>query len=236
MTMKLNKTKEAFKSNRKDIRRVLENIKEKMRYTPDGQLIIYPIYYPLQSADGVPTASVLEGNAIFELNDWGVLKIHSDQKNDEGTDFYLEILPKFEKTYAEYERPSNKFLRKQSSNQKLLCGLLSVDFSKGFLMYSNKDPVEISPTTREIKFLKLLFLKNQNIVEYWEFAKELDLPTYRDGLHSNKRYSRDIQAVRRDLVAKYLTKAGMKNNDVKRMILSKTGKGYVLRCAPNSQS
>jgi len=114
----------------------------------------------------------------------------------------------------------------KTTKKVLQCGGLKINIGKATLQYKNKPPLEISFANHAIKFL-LLLLNRDEIVEYTEIARELFLPSYREGI-KNKAVARDIQFVRRDL-GKTLKRAGMSGKEINAMIKPRKNSGYIIQ-------
>jgi len=117
-----------------------------------------------------------------------------------------------------------------TTEDSFVCGNLSVDRKSGMLEYKDQE-VEISPQHSVIKFLILLMVNANNVVEYTTIAKETDAQFYQDDL-SNKQLARDVQYFKRDL-GEHLQKAGLNPEyvkEIKNMIKPKTNFGYKLVC------
>jgi len=103
------------------------------------------------------------------------------------------------------------------------CSNLRVNLKKATLQYKEQDPIEISPNTDEIQLL-LLLMKKKGVVEYKEVAERLDLNCYHPD-YKNEQYSREVQLIRKKLNP-ILEKAGMKREEINKMLIAKKNMGY----------
>lgn len=103
------------------------------------------------------------------------------------------------------------------------CGNLRVNLKKATLQYKEHVPIEISPNTDEIQLL-LFLIKRKRVVEYKEIAEWLDLNCYHPD-YKNEEYSREVQLIRKKLNP-ILEKAGMKREEINKMIIAKKNLGY----------
>lgn len=103
------------------------------------------------------------------------------------------------------------------------CGSLRVNLKKATLQYKEHDPIEISPNTDEIQFL-LFLMKKRRVIEYKEVAEWLDLSCYHPD-YENEEYSREVQLIRKKLNP-ILEKAGMKREEINKMLIAKKNMGY----------
>ncbi len=103
------------------------------------------------------------------------------------------------------------------------CGNLRVNLKKAILQYKEHTPVEISPNNDEIQLL-LFLIKRKRVVEYKEIAEWLDLNCYHPD-YKNEEYSREVQLIRKKLNP-ILEKAGMKREEINKMIIAKKNLGY----------
>lgn len=100
----------------KHIWAVLQKIKEIKRHTPDGSLLRYPIDNLFDKNPPKDNLPVDEANTLYELDDWGVIKITDKERSENGMIFVLQVLPKFEnETYPDYEKKFSK--NKQAVSQ-----------------------------------------------------------------------------------------------------------------------
>ena len=114
----------------------------------------------------------------------------------------------------------------------LVCGNLRIDLEQGTICYGNNNPIEISPSNNIVKFLVIL-MRGGKAIEYVEIAKQLEMNCWHEGA-TNKDVAREVQFLRRDLVAFLINKISIPQNEIKKMILSKPSFGYKLNCPDNS--
>jgi len=161
-----------------------------------------------------------------------------------GHEFYSKIENLFIQTGSKefkLDKAINSYLRKsdramlrhknvvRDEMDKLLygnvisCGNLKVNLKKATLQYKEYDPIEISPNTDEIQFL-LFLMKKRRVIKYKEVAEWLDLNCYHPD-YENIEYSREVQLIRKKLNP-ILEKAGMKREEINKMIIAKKNLGY----------
>jgi len=147
-------------------------------------------------------------------------------------------LPEFIQGFFSFTKTAIKYHKNTENTYKKLFGLnkkkkkiielngLTLDLTKATLQYKKSPSFEISPTSQEIRLLLLLASHKNQVMEYKDLAKELDLNCYHEKVE-NKDVSRDVQFIKRDLT-KILGKAGMMKAEINRLILIKTNVGYKL--------
>lgn len=114
-----------------------------------------------------------------------------------------------------------------SEDEKYQWGQLKLNISQGTVQYGNNPAEEISKETEGVKFLIFLF-KNPRVVEYTEIAKHIELKGYHSYC-TNEDIAREVQFVKRDLLAFLKTKVGMPSKEAKKMIITKRKVGFKLR-------
>lgn len=223
--------------------RLLKYLEQKRRNIRRDDFGMLPTGVTINVADLVDSSFIRIGDYVFPLleqfEEEGLIEISQrplhglswrptmHDRVDGVNAYFIKILPKFQEVLNQefYGKAS-----KQIHQAPYTCGELAIDLDKGTLSYGKNESIEISRNTREMKFLILLLDRSGSTVEYWEFAKALDLPTYRTNNNDNQRYARDVQATKRDVVKNVLKKAGMEADEIDSIIHTKTKAGYVLRC------
>lgn len=97
------------------------------------------------------------------------------------------------------------------------------------LQYDNGPVKNISPETREMKFLWIIMKNGNNTVPYLTIAKEIGVVG-----NSTKLIAQDIHIIKRDLINDYLTPLHMPKKEIGLMLVNVRNLGY--RLGQNSSS
>lgn len=209
-------TKPLSESQLKLLLRVLLKIEDDSKIIEPNRYIYYPVtktnqillrYLGRKIDPAIHQGGIFQSGTIRFKPDSGLLK-------------YLLGLKEYIQLHCLKERKT------RVKKQELSYSQIHLDLNKATLKYKNNDPVDISPMTNEVKFLKLLLLKEGDVLENLDAVKELGLaiPDHSD---TNTSYNRNIGDVRKGL-KKLLLRCGMNDDEFQEVVKCVEKVGYKL--------
>lgn len=112
----------------------------------------------------------------------------------------------------------------ESDENIVTCGYLTLNLSSQTLQYKTIKPIEIVRNNHEITMLHLLMQGTPKVISYEEIAECIDLNSYSGG-RDKELYMQHIFKLKNKL-KKILISAGVDENEVDAMLVSKKGVGY----------
>lgn len=128
-----------------------------------------------------------------------------------------------------------------STLKTISCNGLNFSFINCHLNYKDGNPQTVSPETREMRFFLTLYKNHDQVIDYKDIARDIELESYKycsDGGKEpheklkNLDFATDVGMLRRDF-RKLVLSLGMPPNEFSKMIITVTKKGYQLVCEGN---